>query len=84
MNTRKLVLKTETLRTLTDVEIGDVNGGTLSPVLTISVRVCTQSDKIARGAIAVGKGIKALHDHYKGAGGTQDSYAGGTGTIPSL
>ena len=83
-STKRLVLRSETIRTLTAPELDGVVGGTASPILTASLRVCRYSETAVKATAAAVQGVKKLHDHYKGAGGTQDSYAGGTGPIPSL
>src|SRR5207253_1507257 len=60
---RKLSLNRETIRTLNGAELGDVNGGTIGAIVTASIRVCRYSDKIVRGAVALGGAVKWAVDN---------------------
>jgi hypothetical protein len=60
---KKLSLQSETIRTLTAGELGDINGGTWGAVFTASVRFCRHTDKVVKGAVAFGKAVKWANDH---------------------
>jgi hypothetical protein len=76
---RKLSLNRETIRTLNGAELGDIHGGTLGAIVTVSVRVCRYSDKIVRGAVAAGGAIKwAVDNAPKGDPDNPPSFVGAT------
>jgi len=60
---KKLSLQSETIRTLSSTELHEVNGGTIGPIITASIRFCRYTDKVVKGTIAVGKGIDWLTHH---------------------
>ena len=83
-STKRLVLRSETIRTLTGTELDGIVGGTSpGPVITISLRICRYTETAVKATAVVVQGAKKLHDHYKGAGGTQNSN-NSNGPIPSL
>lgn len=76
---RKLSLNRETIRTLNGAELGDIHGGTLGAAVTLSARFCRYSDKIVRGAVAVGGAIKwAVDNAPKGDPDNPPSFVGAT------
>jgi hypothetical protein len=60
---KKLTLNSETIRTLSGAELGDINGGTIGAVFMASVRFCKYTDKAVKATIAVGKAVKWASDH---------------------
>jgi hypothetical protein len=76
---RKLSLNRETIRTLNNVELGDIHGGTLGAIAAVTVRVCRYSDKIARGAVIATGAIKwAVDNAPKGDPDNPPSFVGAT------
>lgn len=60
---RKLELKRETVQPLTHGEMYDVNGGTIGPIVTASIRFCKYTDKIVKATVPVVKATKWALDH---------------------